>query len=71
VNGAERELEAAHADQARLEQLLTDGDLYIDSNKSRLRELLLEKAEVDSRCERLEQDWMEACEALEALQTAE
>jgi ATP-binding cassette subfamily F protein 3 len=68
VNVVEREMEAAHAEQARLEQLLADGDIYSESNRARLRALLLEKAEIDSRCERLELDWIEAGEALEAMQ---
>jgi ATP-binding cassette subfamily F protein 3 len=70
ISSAEQALEKAQADRAHLEHQLADTQLYTDSAKGRLRALLLEKAELDSRCERLEQDWLEASEALEAAQTA-
>jgi ATP-binding cassette subfamily F protein 3 len=68
VSTTEKALEAAQAERARLEQQLADTGLYSDDAKDRLKALLLEKAELDSRCERLEQDWLEASEALEAMQ---
>jgi len=70
VSRAEQALEAAQQQRVQLENQLADSQLYTDSNKDRLKALLLEKAELDSRCERLEQDWLEASEALEALQAA-
>jgi len=70
INSAEQALEKAQADRAHLENQLADTQLYTDSARGRLKALLLEKAELDSRCERLEQDWLEASEALEAVQTA-
>ena len=61
-------LEAAQAEKRRLEARLADNTLYTDDSKQQLKELLLQKAELDSRCESLEQDWLEASEALEAQQ---
>ena len=58
-----------HARQKVLEQKLADPNLYADHNKEKLKALLLEKAEVDSRCETLEMDWLEASEQLEILHT--
>ncbi len=70
VSSAEEALEVAQRARSQLEHQLTDSQLYSDSNKDRLKALLLEKAELDSRCQRLEQDWLDASEALEALQTS-
>jgi ATP-binding cassette subfamily F protein 3 len=71
VSSAEQALEAVQAEKLRMEQLLADSKLYDDSNKDRLRSLLLEKARLDGRCECLEQDWLEASEALEAMQASD
>jgi ATP-binding cassette subfamily F protein 3 len=68
VASAEQALEDAHAARAELESRLADTGLYTDDARDRLKSLLLEKAEIDGRCERLEQDWLEASEALEAQQ---
>ena len=68
VSTAERALNEVHARQRTLEHSLADPGLYADHNKEKLKALLLEKAEVDKRCETLEMDWMEASEQLEALQ---
>jgi ATP-binding cassette subfamily F protein 3 len=70
VSSAEEALEVAQRARSQLEHQLADSQLYSDSNKDRLKALLLEKAELDSRCQRLEQDWLDASEALEALQTS-
>ena len=71
VKHAEQALEAAHAERAGLESRLADSALYTADNKQLLQTLLLEKAGLDRRCEQLEQEWLEASEALEALQLAD
>ena len=67
---AEQALQAAEAEKEGLEARLADGTLYADSNKQQLKKLLLEKAVLDNRCAALEQDWLEASEALEAQQAS-
>ena len=65
---AETALDKAHAEQAALQEQLADNDVYAEHNKALLKALLIEKAELDSHCDQLEQDWMEASEALEQMQ---
>ena len=65
---AETSLDKAHAEQAALQEQLADNDVYAEHNKALLKALLIEKAELDSHCDQLEQDWMEASEALEQMQ---
>ena len=67
VTATETALAELHARQAELEANLADTALYGEESKVRLKALLLEKADLDSRCEVLESDWLEACEQLEAL----
>ncbi len=70
VNSAEQALEGAQLARSQLESRLADSQLYREDNKDTLKALLLEKAELDSRCERLEQDWLDASEALEAAEAS-
>ena len=64
---AEAELERLQAERTALEQRLADPQLYTDDSKPRLKALLLEKAELDGRCEAAEAEWLAAAEALEAV----
>jgi len=68
ISRAEQALEAAQADKSRLEEHLADSGLYTPDNKPRLQALLLDKAELDRRCQQLEQEWLQASEALEVMQ---
>ncbi|HFD79782.1 MAG TPA: ATP-binding cassette domain-containing protein [Gammaproteobacteria bacterium] len=70
IRAAEDELERLQARQAEIEQQLADPALYADDRKARLKELLLEKAGLDDRCSRLEEDWMQASEELESLRAS-
>ena len=67
VKQAETNLDKLHAEQAKLEQALADPDIYADSNKQKLQDCLLKKADIDKQCEAVENEWMEASEALEEL----
>ena len=67
VTATETALARLHARQTELEVNLADPALYSEENKAQLKALLLEKADLDGRCEALESDWLEACEQLEAL----
>lgn len=68
VTRAEKVLDKLHEQQSELEKLLADPEFYTEENKVRLKGLLLEKAELDNQCEAQEVIWMEASEALEAVQ---
>ena len=68
VTETETELDRLHALQRKLEHELAKPELYSEENKARMKAMLLEKAGVDSRCEVLEADWLEACDQLEVMQ---
>jgi ATP-binding cassette subfamily F protein 3 len=68
ISRAEATLAELHARQGQLQASLAEPDIYVEANKEQLKALLLEKAELDSRCEALETSWLQDCEALEALQ---
>ncbi|MDT8386007.1 MAG: ATP-binding cassette domain-containing protein [Thiogranum sp.] len=67
VGKAETELEKLHARQAELENRLTDQAIYTAERKAELQSLLLEKADLDTRCAAVELEWMTVSEELEAL----
>ena len=67
MSKAETALDKAHAEQAALQERLADNDIYAEHNKDVLKGLLMERAELDAYCDQLEQDWMEASEALEQI----
>jgi ATP-binding cassette subfamily F protein 3 len=70
LSRVEQALESAEQARTQLENQLADSRLYSDENRERLKALLLEKAGLDRRCAQLEQDWLDAGEALEALASA-
>jgi ATP-binding cassette subfamily F protein 3 len=69
ITKAETALAGMHARQHELEQHLAEPGLYRPENKSELNALLREKADVDRESETLEEEWLAACEQLEAQQT--
>ena len=68
VTETEAELDRLHTLQRELEHELSSPGLYTEESKARLKASLLEKADVDNRCELMEADWLEACEQLEIMQ---
>jgi ATP-binding cassette subfamily F protein 3 len=68
ISAAEATLAQLHSRQEQLQESLADPAIYADANKAQLKALLLEKAELDSRCETLEMQWLQDCEELENLQ---
>jgi len=68
ISDAEHALAQLHARQEQLQQRLAEPAIYADDNKVQLKALLMEKAELDSRCETLEMQWLQDCEQLESLQ---
>jgi len=63
---ADKALEKYHQQQKDLENQLADTSLYDEANKSRLKQVLQEKVQVDSALEETEIEWMEISEQLEA-----
>jgi ATP-binding cassette subfamily F protein 3 len=67
VTRAETKLEKLHNNQSELEKQLADPEIYNEQNKQKLQDCLLKKADVDKRCEAVENEWMQASEELEGL----
>jgi ATP-binding cassette subfamily F protein 3 len=65
VKKAERAMEQWHHKQQQLEQQLADPLLYDESNKTRLKALLLEKTQIDNALEQAELEWISAEETLQ------
>lgn len=65
LNRAEKEIAELDHETKRLEQLLSDPMLYIESEKRALKQILMEKAQIDRRVNEVEAEWMSATEALE------
>ena len=67
VNQAEAKLASLNSTRAELDRQLADPAIYSEQNKHRLKDCLLEKADVEKQCDALEAEWMQASEALEEL----
>ncbi len=61
----EKEMSHLHEEQLKLESALTDPEIYQESEKNRLKQLLAEKANIDGTLETTEEAWLTASEALE------
>ena len=48
-----------------IEEMLANNEIYQAEDKSILKTLLLEKAEIDNQCELMEMEWLEYNEQLE------
>lgn len=70
ITRLERKMESNKKTMQALEARLSDGSMYEEENKQTLKELLTEQAEVARDNEQLEEQWLEAQEALEALDKA-
>ena len=64
----EQALDRLQSQKARLEQRLAEPAIYEASEKTRLKELLLEQARVDRELSTMEEAWLAAGEELEAAQ---
>ncbi|MGM0593836.1 MAG: ATP-binding cassette domain-containing protein [Pseudomonadota bacterium] len=62
----EREMEQLQTRQSELEQQLADPTLYSDDSRDRLKSLLQEKGNIDTRLTETEEQWLELGETLEA-----
>lgn len=70
IRRIEQRMDTLHQEQKRLDTTLADPASYEEASKTRLKEWLLRKAEVDRELARLESDWLAAQEAIEALVAA-
>jgi ATP-binding cassette subfamily F protein 3 len=70
ISRAETVLAGVHARQHALERRLAEPELYQPENKAELNALLREKAELGRQGAALEEEWLAACEQLEARQAA-
>jgi ATP-binding cassette subfamily F protein 3 len=71
VNKAEQKMEKFQQEQQQLEVLLADPEIYSDTHKSRLKQLLEEKVQLDKALEMIESDWLVAGEQLEIAEKQE
>ncbi|WP_017444321.1 ATP-binding cassette domain-containing protein [Gayadomonas joobiniege] len=69
---AEKLMQQLETEQTKMEQielLLADTNLYTDENKTQLTDLIQQQAGLKNRIETLENDWMEAEEAIQQAET--
>lgn len=67
----EKMLDKLSAQSESYDEQLADANLYDEVNKSKLTALLKQKGQVDTELEQVEEQWMEAGEALEAAEGQE
>lgn len=68
VDKLEKQMEVLQQKKAQLEEKLGDSELYSDAKKEALKQVLLDKANVDSDLEAIEMEWMEVLEQYEIAQ---
>jgi ATP-binding cassette subfamily F protein 3 len=61
-------MEVLQQKKAQLEEKLGDSELYSDAKKEVLKQVLLDKANVDNDLEAIEMEWMEVLEQYEIAQ---
>ncbi|NWO05395.1 MAG: ATP-binding cassette domain-containing protein [Alteromonadaceae bacterium] len=66
----EKDMDRLQADLAEVEQRLAEPDLYQDSQKNRLKELLGEQASLKQQLETTEGQWLEVSETVEEMEAA-
>lgn len=62
---AEMAVEKYHIQQRELESQLAESDIYAESEKGRLREVLERKTQIDKALDAAEQTWMELQEQID------
>ena len=65
IKRAERVMEKLTLEKQQIEEKLADTDLYIDSNKEKLKTLLADQAYIQKEYDEAEQQWLEASEEYE------
>ncbi|MDC9725170.1 MAG: ATP-binding cassette domain-containing protein [Gammaproteobacteria bacterium] len=69
VKKSEQNMDKIQTQLNEVEEKLADNGLYDDSNKEKLKALLVEQGNFKSALEQAEMDWLEASEALEEAQS--
>jgi ATP-binding cassette subfamily F protein 3 len=67
IKRLEEQMAKLNLKKEEVTQKLADSEIYSDSNKDKLKTLLLEQASISKELEQLEADWLEQQEFLEAL----
>ena len=70
VEKLEKLVDSTSAKLEQIENQLADPDIYSDERKAELKELLAQQAELSSRLNQAENDWMERQEALDELEAS-
>ncbi len=65
INKLEKQLDQFTEEQATLESILADPDIYLDENKDKLKQVLLNKSKLDQKLVGVESEWMELSELYE------
>lgn len=68
VMALEKQLDKLTRKKEQLESQLADESLYTDDNKDKLKDLLLQQAELSKTTDKIEEEWMEKAEVLETAQ---
>jgi ATP-binding cassette subfamily F protein 3 len=69
INKSEKTLNQLQQQQAKLEKILADNELYLPANKNRLTELLAQQASLKKDLSTAEEEWLEASEAFDKIET--
>jgi ATP-binding cassette subfamily F protein 3 len=67
----EKQLDQLGTDKAAIENALADPAIYDESNKAKLKELLLKQGQIERELNTLEEEWLALQETLESLVTGE
>ena len=67
LKSLEKKMETLSLTKDELEEKLANNDIYSESNKSTLKDLLKEQGNVNNDLEQIEIDWLEASEELESI----
>lgn len=67
IKKCEDELAKLQKQSVAVETMLTDSSLYADENKSKLQKCLADDVQIKQQLQRIEMEWLEACEELEKL----
>ncbi len=62
IDKLEQEMNKLQQQQAALEAQLADPDIYSDANRHKLKQLVLDKSNLDAKLEEVEMEWMERSE---------
>ncbi len=68
IKNIERDIEKVQTQKNQVHQALSDPNIYDDTNKEKLSQLLVEQGKIDQSLEEFELSWLELNEELESIQ---